>query len=99
MQTMTRQTGVLSNGYTFNEGSFFERIESMVPSSHDCWLFKGGKTEGYGVVVTKSPTGQHTSTTAHRVMYELETGKTPPRRLRQTCGNRNCTNPRHMEEK
>lgn len=97
METKSRQMGVLSNGYTFNEEGFHSRV--VQGDSFDCWPYEGGKSTGYGIVVTQSPTGQKTSTTANRVMYDLYGYGVPSGRLRQTCGNRACTNPNHNEEK
>jgi hypothetical protein len=34
----------------------------------------------------------------HRVAFWLEHGREPGQVVKQTCGNRRCCNPRHLEE-
>lgn len=66
---------------------------------HECWPWLGyvGK-DGYGQA-HHPVTRKHT--TAHRIVYEVLTGKELPRRgsgleLHHRCRNRRCVNPAHM---
>lgn len=63
------------------------------PELGPCWLWKAGRTNGYGVC---SVDGRHIR--AHRFAYEALVGPIPPgKELDHLCRNRPCVNPDHVE--
>src|SRR5262245_42142458 len=71
-----------------------DRLDAHSVADGDCVVWTGAKSpNGYGLI--KVGGRAHT---AHRVAYGEFVGPVPPRfRVRQTCGNRLCINPCHLE--
>jgi hypothetical protein len=65
---------------------------ARVDTSETCWIWQGGKTNGYGAC---SVNGRNQA--AHRIAYALAKGPIPRGLLiRHTCDNRPCVNPAHL---
>lgn len=70
-----------------------DRFWSKVDSTGDCWLWRAGRdTAGYGQFRYEGK-----NTKAHRVAFILHYGYRAGR-VKQTCGNRLCVNPSHLED-
>jgi hypothetical protein len=75
-----------------------ERFWSKVEKTPGCWLWRGyvKSGDGYGrFTVDKTKRDL-----AHRVAYELSTGKTigpRPMTIDHLCRNQICVNPKHLE--
>lgn len=83
-----------------NEESNRQRILDSVgtiPDS-DCWLWCGQiSNTGYGRIMLSGPQGRFMES-AHRASYSAFVGPIPERTIiKQTCGNRLCVNPDHLE--
>ena len=63
-----------------------------------CWLWRGQiSNTGYGRIMLSGPQGRSMES-AHRASYAAFVGPIPVGTLvRQTCGNRLCVNPEHLE--
>jgi hypothetical protein len=63
-----------------------------------CWLWRGQiSNTGYGRMMVTAPDGRSLES-AHRASYAAFVGPIPERGVvRQTCGNRLCINPEHLE--
>lgn len=79
-----------------------EKVESGVfrPEYPDdaCWPWqRATDSEGYGIVMRKAH-GRWSTTRAHRLAYEVWTGKTLPKGwpLRHECDNPPCCRPSHL---
>ncbi len=72
-----------------------ERFLSYVKQSKGCWEWQGSFTkDGYGQFWIEN--GKVVKT--HRLAYELFRGKlSKEKRLKNTCGNKQCVNPQHWE--
>lgn len=77
-----------------------ERILGTVARHPDtgCWLWRGQiSNSGYGRVMIRKETGNKIES-AHFASYEAFVAPLPQGSLvRQTCGNRLCVNPDHLE--
>ena len=82
---------------------FKEKIDTENKSVEDCWLWTGGiQSGGYGSFGTGfiSPkTGKSTTALAHRIAYEIASGKKILKGLcvMHLCDNRLCCNPHHLK--
>jgi hypothetical protein len=63
-----------------------------------CWLWRGQvSNSGYGRIMLPGPQGRRMES-AHRASYQTLVGAIPEGAfVRQTCGNRLCVNPEHLE--
>lgn len=73
-------------------------LSSFTVQDDGCWRWDRARNRhGYGVVTIRSE-GRKTSTTAHRLVYELLAGPIPPGlQLDHLCRNPTCVNPAHLE--
>jgi hypothetical protein len=64
-----------------------------------CWEWIGQiSNSGYGRTTIRDPDGSMRMESAHRASYEVFVGPIPDgARVRQTCDNRLCINPDHLE--
>jgi hypothetical protein len=70
------------------------RFLPKVRQSGACWLWIGGKTEGYGRFCLHRGVERF----VHRLMYEWTFGSIPEgMQLDHLCRNRACCNPAHLE--
>ena len=76
-----------------------DRFWKSVEKTDGCWIYKGGKTNGYGQFSYGGRGG--VNTLAHRFSYMLEHGSLPPKSsglcLDHLCRRRSCVNPSHLE--
>ncbi len=73
------------------------RIQNKIRIDPDgCWRWTGAvNPNGYGV---STHTGSYTSTTAHRIVYEMIHGLLPKiLHVDHLCRVRDCVNPDHLE--
>jgi len=63
-----------------------------------CWLWRGQvSNSGYGRIMLRNESG-NSMESAHRASYAAFIGFIPQSAIiRQTCGNRLCVNPEHLE--
>ena len=77
-----------------------QRLLASVASDPDsgCWLWRGQiSNSGYGRIMFSSETGRAMES-AHRASYLTFVGPIPNGTfIRQSCGNRLCINPDHLE--
>jgi len=77
-----------------------QRVLDSVAQHPDsgCWLWRGQiSNTGYGRIMLSGPQGRSMES-AHRASYAAFVGPIPVGTLvRQTCGNRLCVNPEHLE--
>lgn len=74
------------------------RFEAFIDRSGDCWLWKGGKINGYGVFRARFGVRQLYNVYAHHFAYELHKGPIPEGlTLDHLCRVRACVNPDHLE--
>lgn len=67
---------------------------SRVDKTGDCWLWTGATyTTGYGRWMVPEAGFRH----SHRLVYEELVGPLGAARLTQTCGNKRCVKPEHLE--
>ena len=78
-----------------------ERLLASVRKNADtgCWEWAGQvSNSGYGRTMLRDADGSTRMQSAHLASYELFIGPIPPhRQVRQSCGNRLCINPDHLE--
>lgn len=73
--------------------SVAERFELYVNKTEACWLWTGGKGNGYGRMCTVG----RKMKLAHRVSYEMHVGPIPAGLvIDHTCRNTLCVNPDHL---
>jgi hypothetical protein len=60
-----------------------------------CWIWQGGRSEGYGIVAARALGRQNMRT--HRVMYLLTFGE-PNGVIHHDCENKLCCNPEHLRD-
>lgn len=66
-----------------------DEFMSHVEVSGDCWVWTGGRCNGYGSVGRRGY--------AHRVSYEMHVGPIPEHLVvDHSCRNRACVNPAHL---
>lgn len=71
---------------------FWAKVDQGPPE--DCWCWYGAKTsEGYGQIWRDGKPEY-----AHRVAWELATGRKPRGEITHNCEERSCVNPNHLEE-
>lgn len=69
-----------------------KRFWDKVDTSGDCWLWTGSKTrKGYGLFNLEGRTVR-----AHRLAYELHTGRPPSGHVLHSCDTPACVNPSHL---
>lgn len=83
-----------TTGPTWHDLSLEDRFWKRVDKTGVCWLWIGGKANGYGVFSA----GGHKNTYAHRVAYELTWGRIPDGlTIDHLCRNPACVNPTHLQ--
>lgn len=68
---------------------------ARIKKTKTCWIWTGGKTaDGYGIIHYRGKRSR-----AHRIVYEILTGKTAPPSLvsDHLCRTPSCVNPEHLE--
>lgn len=77
------------------------RFWGFVDRSEGCWLWTGGRANGYGLFHLPTENGERRGTGAHRVAYALANGIVLTHENAETldhlCRNRACVNPEHLE--
>jgi hypothetical protein len=77
-----------------------ERILASITQDPEsgCWLWvRQVSNSGYGRITLSNQDGTYIES-AHRASYRAFTGPLPEHgMIRQTCGNRLCVNPDHLE--
>lgn len=77
---------------------FWRRAVSAIGAPHECWIWPGTITDGYGYMA-----GEHgINRRVHRVSYELNVGPIPEglqidHVKSRGCTSRACFNPAHLE--
>jgi hypothetical protein len=78
-----------------------QRLLNSIHTNADsgCWEWIGQiSNSGYGRTAVRAADGGTRLESAHRVSYEVFVGSVPEgMRVRQTCQNRLCINPEHLE--
>lgn len=78
-------------------GAVMKRVERKIDKTGDCWLWTGG-VSGPGrtpVIGVTSESGQHTTITIRRFIYESLYGHKPNKNLFSSCRNSRCVRPDH----
>jgi hypothetical protein len=74
------------------------RIWDGVEKTETCWLWKGKKTKGYGMLYVGRPGGVRKVAYAHRYIYEMVNGPIPEGlNLDHLCRTPACVRPDHLE--
>ena len=65
----------------------------------DCWQWQSQvSNSGYGRIMLREESGVMRMQSAHRASYTSYIGPLPPeKKVVQTCGNRLCINPEHLQ--
>jgi hypothetical protein len=65
----------------------------------NCWQWQSQvSNSGYGRIMLRDQDGSMSMQSAHRASYINFIGPLPPdKKVVQTCGNRLCINPEHLE--
>lgn len=71
---------------------------AAIDPDSDCWLWRGQiSNSGYGKIMLSTANGRAMES-AHRASYLAFVGPIPDGTfIRQSCGNRLCINPEHLE--
>ena len=69
----------------------FDDVWEHVDKSGECWLWTGARVRGYGAVRIAGVTRY-----AHRVTFELSTGREPRGVVMHLCDNPPCVRPEHL---
>lgn len=75
-------------------------LMNVTESDNDkCWPWQGQiSNSGYGRIMLKTEEGNQMQS-AHRASYQLFIGELDKNGIiRQTCGNRLCINPQHLQQ-
>jgi len=65
----------------------------VVGTNEECWNWRGNlDIDGYGVITLSN----NKSYKAHRICYILSNNKIPTHKLKHSCKNRKCCNPKHI---
>ena len=65
--------------------------DGYYPLPGKCWPVRSVSPLGYGQVYFADQNLQ-----AHRLAWQIYKGGETPRRIKHTCGSRNCANPAHL---
>ena len=87
---------MLKNRQALNRQRLLDSVVSDPDSG--CWLWRGQiSNSGYGRIMYSSENGRAMES-AHRASYLIFVGPIPNGTfIRQSCGNRLCINPEHLE--
>lgn len=73
-----------------------EYFAHLIEEQGDCWIWKGlFKQDSLFPIVAVNSKCRY----VHRYLYEKHVGPITKRYLMQTCKNRSCVNPNHMQER
>lgn len=74
-------------------------INTVTNPDTDCWIWTGQiSNSGYGRLMLRDSRGGNSMQSAHQASYTAFIGAVPEGMLvRQTCHNRRCINPAHLE--
>ena len=80
--------------FVFTPGLFEHVVKKLDMNARPgCWLWCGGRNNGYGVTYMHGKSIQ-----AHIVTWANANGRYPKGKLRRTCRSRTCCNPAHWVE-
>lgn len=75
---------------------FWANVSVGAPDA--CWLWRGAKRRGYGVIGVGRTSGTGKQIATHRLSYEIHNGPIPDGAIvRHRCDVQACCNPAHLE--
>ena len=75
------------------------KAQTIKPADSNCWMWQSQvSNSGYGRIMLRDENGGMHRQSAHRASYISFIGPLPAgKKVVQTCGNRLCINPDHLE--